>query len=189
MFNWLKRQLGIYQPSFVICFTSKDWREIHELLRQHSAKNQESGGLLLGQKKKTAPNKESIFITGFYSYKALGARASAVSLSIPPNKMDKFYQQCQKLESSLVGDIHTHPAGVEQSDTDRQHPMNPKSDSKHVALILPNFARGNPSTSRTGVYRLMGKKNRTFLRHTIPKHIRKYHLNISSHHQSAGIIT
>jgi proteasome lid subunit RPN8/RPN11 len=41
----------------------------------------------------------------------------------------------------VLGDVHTHPGpDSSQSETDRMHPM--ISEAGHVAVILPNYAKG-----------------------------------------------
>jgi proteasome lid subunit RPN8/RPN11 len=43
----------------------------------------------------------------------------------------------------VLADVHTHPGlDSSQSETDRTHPM--ISESGHVALIVPSYAKGWP---------------------------------------------
>lgn len=46
---------------------------------------------------------------------------------------------------SVVADIHTHPGDAFLSDVDRENPMMPNQG--HIALILPQYARGNPGVA------------------------------------------
>lgn len=52
----------------------------------------------------------------------------------------RLWDFCAKREVQVVADIHTHPLGPGQSESDRSHPM--VSIAGHVALIAPRFARG-----------------------------------------------
>jgi proteasome lid subunit RPN8/RPN11 len=59
---------------------------------------------------------------------------------------------CDEHGLQVLGDVHTHPGRwVAQSDTDSDNPMLAREG--HVALILPNFSRGNVRPSGIGVHR------------------------------------
>ena len=45
---------------------------------------------------------------------------------------------CKRRGLTVVADVHVHPGGAGQSDSDRDHPM--ISRAGHIALILPDFA-------------------------------------------------
>ncbi len=189
MLDLIKWQLGIKKPSFLLCFTELDWQDIHRTLRQHSAGGRESGGYLLGTIKEMGRGRTQILVSAFLPYRALGATSSAQWLQIPNTKKRRVYRHCRELECSIIGDIHTHPNGVEQSEIDKQNPMNPDPSRRHVALILPKFATPQPATRLTGIYRHVGRKNRVSTWQTIPRHLRRYHINTRSTHHSHGIIT
>ena len=55
-----------------------------------------------------------------------------------------------------MADIHVHPGGCGQSDSDRDHPM--ISRAGHIALILPRFATGRLPRHDIGIYRYLGRK-------------------------------
>ena len=62
---------------------------------------------------------------------------------------------CARSENStVVADVHTHPSGSGQSDSDRAHPI-PYRKAGHLALILPDFAAlaGMPLAAAIGIYR------------------------------------
>lgn len=62
---------------------------------------------------------------------------------------------------TVVADIHVHPDGSGQSDSDRAHPM--ISRAGHVALILPRFAVAPQSRRDIGLYRYEGAKRWTIV--------------------------
>lgn len=68
----------------------------------------------------------------------------------------KLWQICQQKGLRVVADVHTHPTKwTGQSESDAQHPMIPQKG--HMALIIPNFARGLRFTLRgVGVYEYLG---------------------------------
>lgn len=62
---------------------------------------------------------------------------------------------CRAEHLRVVGDVHTHPARtVRQSDTDAEHPMSVLPG--HVALIVPDYARGHPRTTSFGAHLHLG---------------------------------
>ena len=63
---------------------------------------------------------------------------------------------CKLRNLTVVADIHVHPGGSGQSDSDRNHPM--ISRSGHIALILPHFVTGSQPRCNIGIYRYLGDK-------------------------------
>lgn len=63
---------------------------------------------------------------------------------------------CKARGLSVVADIHVHPGGAGQSESDRLHPM--ISRVGHIALILPHFAAAPLWRSAIGIYRYQGSK-------------------------------
>jgi proteasome lid subunit RPN8/RPN11 len=61
---------------------------------------------------------------------------------------------CKKRNMVVVADVHTHPNGSEQSDSDRAHPM--ISRAGHIALIVPRFATSPVRREDVGIYRYEG---------------------------------
>lgn len=65
------------------------------------------------------------------------------------------HTECKKLGLRLVADVHVHPGGHVQSSSDRENPMDPRTG--HIAMILPNFARGNFLPGEFGIYEFQGR--------------------------------
>lgn len=63
---------------------------------------------------------------------------------------------CKARGLNVVADIHVHPEGAGQSDSDRKHPM--ISRAGHIALILPRFAVPPQPRREIGIYRYLGAK-------------------------------
>jgi hypothetical protein len=68
-----------------------------------------------------------------------------------------LWEICKSLGLVVVADIHTHPGGPQQSESDRAHPM--IVSPGHIALILPRFAAGRQRRGATGIYRYEGRAN------------------------------
>ena len=68
----------------------------------------------------------------------------------------KLWQLCQRKKLRVIADVHTHPtAWTDQSDSDKENPMIPQKG--HMALILPNYARGSRFGLRgVGIFQYMG---------------------------------
>ena len=63
---------------------------------------------------------------------------------------------CKSRGLTVVADVHVHPGGSGQSDSDRAHPM--ICQAGHIALILPRFATGAQPRRGIGIYRYLGRQ-------------------------------
>lgn len=68
----------------------------------------------------------------------------------------ELWELCKKRGLTVVADVHVHPGGEQQSDSDQAHPM--ISRAGHLALILPRFATSPLSRCGIGIYRYLGAK-------------------------------
>jgi proteasome lid subunit RPN8/RPN11 len=62
---------------------------------------------------------------------------------------------CRRTGLAVVADVHTHPGGAGQSESDRRHPM--IAEPGHIAMIIPNFAAEPVQLNAIGLYRYRGK--------------------------------
>ncbi|WP_439599935.1 hypothetical protein [Devosia sp.] len=67
-----------------------------------------------------------------------------------------LWAECEKRSLDVVADVHVHPFGEGQSNSDRNHPM--ISQAGHLALIIPNFVAEPVRIERLGIYRYLGGK-------------------------------
>ena len=67
-----------------------------------------------------------------------------------------LWEICKGLGVTVVADVHTHPGGSQQSNSDQWHPM--ISRAGHIALILPRFAAAPISRREIGMYVYQGAK-------------------------------
>jgi len=70
-----------------------------------------------------------------------------------------LWELCNHHRMSVVADVHTHPMGSQQSDSDRAHPM--ISRPGHIALIVPRFAAPPVKVDTVGMFRYEGSKQWT----------------------------
>lgn len=74
----------------------------------------------------------------------------------------RLWELCAESSLSVVADVHTHPYGAGQSDSDKTHPM--VSIAGHIALIVPNYAQNAIEASDVGVYVYRGRHRWTAYR-------------------------
>lgn len=126
------------------------WRDLIADLRARGAGRRESGAFLL------APP-TSGRITAYVCYDDLDPSALDTGIIVfHGSGYAHLWQLCETRQLRVVADVHTHPGDwTEQSYADSTHPM--VGTPGHVALIVPNFARGNSSSLRgVGIHRYRG---------------------------------
>jgi proteasome lid subunit RPN8/RPN11 len=126
------------------------WRDLIADLRARGAGRRESGAFLLA-------SPASDRIAAHVCYDDLDPSALDTGIIVfHGSGYAHLWQLCEARQLRVVADVHTHPGDwTEQSYADATHPM--VGTPGHVALIVPNFARGNSGSLRgVGVYRYLG---------------------------------
>jgi len=129
------------------------WRRLCSALRQRGlSQTRESGAFLLGRQREGRRH-----IVDFVLYDDLDAHCLDTGIvRLDGRYFSQLWSECKARGLSVVADIHVHPYGSEQSDSDRDHPM--ISRAGHIALILPRFAAARQSRREIGIYRYLGGK-------------------------------
>lgn len=127
------------------------WRLFREL-RRRGGGVRESGAFLLGRR---SGNVASVKALAFYDDVDPDALATGI-VRLSGHAMNAVWQRCAETGLEVVADIHTHPGGTGQSQSDRDHPMVAKRG--HIALIAPRFAHSAFWLRGIGVYRYAGSK-------------------------------
>jgi hypothetical protein len=70
------------------------------------------------------------------------------------NRFPLLWDICRARGYGVVADIHVHPGGYGQSESDRADPVMPRAG--HIAFILPNFAAGPNEPGCIGMYEFLG---------------------------------
>jgi proteasome lid subunit RPN8/RPN11 len=87
------------------------------------------------------------------------------------NAFTRLWELCRAEKLAVIADIHTHPSGAFQSESDRTNPM--IACAGHLAIIVPNYADGWIWRHCLGLFRyegdhrwtdLSGWQARSFLR-------------------------
>ncbi len=133
-----------------LVFAPGVWSGLLAGLAARGQGRRESGAFLLGQ-----IDGDTARVTSVAFYDDLDPNCLTGAISFASEAYGRLWDLCAAREAQVVADTHTHPGGwVEQSATDRAHPM--ISMAGHVALILPNFAQGQLGARDIGVHDYLG---------------------------------
>jgi hypothetical protein len=70
------------------------------------------------------------------------------------NKLPKLWEHCRSRGYGVIADVHVHPGGYGQSNSDQEDPVMPKAG--HLAFIIPNFAQRANQPGSIGMYEYLG---------------------------------
>lgn len=133
------------------CSLWRWWCICHQLKKRGHGTH-ESGAFLLG--KETGSSK---CITSAVYYDDIDPKALSTGIvRLRGGATSEVWRICRENGLQVIADVHTHPGGAGQSNSDKKHPM--VSMDGHVALILPHFAEAPFTFSEVGVYRYCGAK-------------------------------
>lgn len=133
------------------------WQLVRELRRRGDGVR-ESGAFLLGRR---SSGRSAVLDFVFYDEIDPGA-LSRGHVHLSGEALNKVWDRCAVTGLEVLADVHTHPGGAGQSDSDQAYPMIALRD--HTALIIPNFARSALNLRGVGVYRHLGARNWISLR-------------------------
>lgn len=144
------------------------WRLRRKLRERGQNQTRESGAFLLGCRKE-----ERKRIVDFVLYDDLDPHClDSGIVRFDGRYYSDLWAICKKRGLVVVADIHVHPGGSGQSDSDRMHPMIARKG--HIALILPRFASSPQPRRDIGTYIYQGDKNWA----SIPAVDRRYFFHI-----------
>lgn len=145
------------------------WHRLRTKLRERGRnRTRESGAFLLGYREGDRAR-----IVDFIPYDDLDPRCLDIGIvRFDGRYFGVLWAICKARGLSVVADIHVHPDGSGQSESDCAHPM--ISRAGHIALILPRFAAGSQPRRHIGIYRYLGSKQWA----TIPPADRRHFFHI-----------
>lgn len=143
-----RRILG--PPPELLC-SAEVWRAGVAELRRRADGQRESGAFLLG----TKGNVRRIEEFCFYDDIDPNALRSDMVI-INGRRLGDLWTHCRKTGRSVVADVHVHPGGFGQSNSDRANPI--IAEIGHMAMILPHFAERETKPGRIGVYEYLGSR-------------------------------
>jgi hypothetical protein len=150
--NTLRGWLGLTPPK-LYCQRQIWSAGVKELARRTLGERRESGAYLLGRDRPRGGKEILEFV--FYDDVDPDALASGI-VTIRRTALPKLWEICRARGYGVVADVHVHPGGYGQSDSDYDNPVMPRAG--HFALILPSFARGAPGPGLIGMYEFLGNR-------------------------------
>jgi proteasome lid subunit RPN8/RPN11 len=129
------------------------WRRLMRGLRERGRHGlRESGAFLLGHRRNGRGR-----ITDYVLYDELDPHCLDTGIiRFDGRYFGALWDICKKRGLAVVADVHTHPGGPQQSDSDRAQPMIARAG--HVALIVPSFAAPPVRRTTIGMYRYLGAR-------------------------------
>ena len=133
------------------------WPRLCAALRQRGRRRtRESGAFLLGHIESDGRRR----VTDYVLYDDLDPHClDSGIVRFDGRHFGTLWALCKSRNLAVVADVHVHPAGAEQSGSDRAYPM--ISQCGHIALILPRFAAAPMPPAEVGIYRYQGAKQWT----------------------------
>jgi hypothetical protein len=130
--------------------TSAIWRAGAAELHRRTGSVRESGAFLLG-----SPIRGGHRIEQFLFYDDIDPTCFRRGIvEFDGRKLGLVWERCRTMGKTVVADVHVHPGGYGQSESDRHNPI--IAAAGHIALILPNFAARHPLPGRIGMYEYAG---------------------------------
>jgi proteasome lid subunit RPN8/RPN11 len=152
-FSIARTILRLFAPQHRLSCSWVLWhRLLAELRRRGYHGRRESGAFLLGSREGNVGR-----IVDFVPYDDLDAHCLDTGIvSFDGRYYSELWDLCKQRGVSVIADVHTHPDGSYQSDSDRANPM--ISRSGHIALIIPRFAGRPVRCGELGIYLYEGAK-------------------------------
>lgn len=133
-----------------LAIPAKLWHDLLVGLRSRGRGYRESGAFLLG------PHGDPRRVASIVFYDEVDPAAFDTGIiEIDGGRMAELWRICRERGMVVVADVHTHPGGAGQSESDRMHPI--IAESGHVAMILPRFAEEPVIHREIGLYRYLGR--------------------------------
>ena len=127
------------------------WTTVVAELRSRGRLTRESGAFLLGHR---GSAHDTVVRAAYYDDIDPSSLRGRYIL-FDQRRFGELWATCRASRCDVIADVHTHPHDwVGQSATDQAHPM--IDQIGHVALILPHYAREDPSVAGIGVHEYVG---------------------------------
>lgn len=160
----------LFAPQHELSCSWLMWRRLIGRLRERGRdRSRESGAFLLGRRSDGRAR-----IVDFILYDDLDPHCLDTGIvRFDGRHFGALWSICKERGLTVVADVHVHPGGAGQSDSDQAHPM--ISRAGHVAMILPRFAAGRQPRRGIGIYRYLGGKRWS----PVPMHQKRQFFHIS----------
>ncbi len=120
-------------------------------LRRRASGWRESGAFLLGSRDKARRIEEFVF------YDDIDPNALKTGIvEIDGRRLGDLWTHCRNTGRKVVADVHVHPGGFRQSESDQANPI--IAEVGHIAIILPHFAAKAIRPGGIGVHEYLGSR-------------------------------
>lgn len=142
---------GAFGPRPEVLCRNAVWKAGVAELRRRTYGRRESGAFLLGTKGKARRVEEFVY------YDDIDPQALETGIvRIDGRRLGDLWAHCRTTGREVVADIHVHPFGFRQSESDRANPV--IAEVGHLAFILPHFAAQQTMPGGIGVYEYLGSR-------------------------------
>ena len=151
MISLLRRIIRAFAgPEPRLCWPHGHFRSVMAELNRRGEDRHEAGAFLLGERQGACA-----IVRDVVYYDDLDPHAYDQGICILNGyTFGQAWALCRERQLEVVGDVHTHRAGVGQSESDRTNPM--LALSGHLAVIVPRFARSPLKPMDLGIYEYLG---------------------------------
>jgi hypothetical protein len=154
-------------PRTELHISARLWVDLTETLHAKTEGVHESGAFLLGT---IAGRRREVREIVYYDDLDPHVYDSGVVV-LRAASFGPLWAKCRQTRLQVVADVHLHGGGADQSQADREHPM--IAMSRHLAIILPGFARPPLDGHRIGLYEYRGRHRWRSLGHRkISRHLK-----------------
>lgn len=127
------------------------WKRTVAELERRGNHEHEAGVFLLGLER----GGRLEVIDGVY-YDELDSNAYSTGVCVlHSGAFAKLWSICREKKLTVVADVHTHPGGARQSQSDRKNPMVARAG--HIAIIVPDFATWPIPANALEIYEYCGQ--------------------------------
>lgn len=127
------------------------WNAGVEELKRRAGSRRESGAFLLGSTDRARRIEEFVF------YDDIDPNALKTGIVVIDGRLlGDLWAHCRKTGRKVVADIHVHPGGFQQSQSDQANPI--VAEIGHIAIILPHYATRAKHPGGIGVHEYLGSR-------------------------------
>jgi hypothetical protein len=147
-FSFLRRFVG---REALVRIDERTWDALVDELGRRGGGVRESGAFLLASKDGGRRT-----VTDVIYFDDLDDKALTGAIHLRSRAFSRLWRICREHRLMVVADVHTHPGPwVEQSGIDMANPMVARDG--HIALILPDLARGSRKPKDAGFHIYRGE--------------------------------
>lgn len=154
-------------PDTELHLTARIWSRLCDTLCEKTEGRHESGAFMLGR-----VDRRRRYVEEIVYYDELDPRAYDSGVVIlHAGSFGPLWDVCRERQLEVVADVHLHGGGAFQSRADIENPM--IAQRRHVAMILPNFARAPIAPEDIGLFEYRGRHHWRALGHRrIRRHLK-----------------